>query len=97
EQGKKALDLGLSLGIGGVLTYKNAGVGEVVKQLPLESMVLETDAPYLAPVPKRGKRNEPSFMQYTSEALAKVFDRAGEEIIEITTRNAVKLFRLDKL
>ena len=59
EEGERALDLGLHLGVGGVATFKNAGVGEVVAEMPLDKLILETDAPYLSPTPKRGKRNEP--------------------------------------
>ncbi|MEX2600964.1 MAG: TatD family hydrolase [Balneolaceae bacterium] len=92
EEGKRAIGLGLALGIGGVLTFKNSGVANAVRELPLESMVLETDAPYLAPVPKRGKRNEPSFVAYTAERLAEVMDLPVEEIAEITSRNAEELF-----
>ena len=94
EQGRKALDLGLYLGIGGVVTFKNAGVDRVVAEMPLDRLVLETDAPYLAPVPKRGKRNEPSFMKYTAEKLSELFGITLEETGRITTENARRLFRL---
>ncbi len=94
EQGRRALDLGLYLGIGGVVTFKNAGVDRVVAGMPLDRMVLETDAPYLAPVPKRGKRNEPSFMKYTAQKLSELFDISVEETDRITTENARRLFRL---
>jgi len=92
EEGKRALDLGLHLGIGGVLTFKNAGVAEVVKQLPLEKMLLETDAPFLSPSPKRGKRNEPSYVAYTANKLAGLMEMPVEEIAKITTANASSLF-----
>ena len=95
EEGVRALDLGLHLGIGGVATFKNAGVDKTVAQLPLDKMVLETDAPYLAPTPKRGKRNEPSFMKYTAEKLAGLFDVSFEDIDSITTKTAKKLFKTD--
>ncbi len=94
EQGRRALDLGLYLGIGGVVTFKNAGVDRVVEGLPLDRLVLETDAPYLAPVPKRGKRNEPSYMRFTAEKLARLFKISLEETDRITTGNARRLFRL---
>ena len=94
EQGRRALDLGLHLGIGGVVTFKNAGVDRVVAEMPLDRIVLETDAPYLAPVPKRGKRNEPSFMKYTAQKLADLFDISLEETDRVTTGNARRLFRL---
>ncbi|MGK7371698.1 MAG: TatD family hydrolase, partial [Candidatus Halalkalibacterium sp. M3_1C_030] len=80
EEGKRAIDLGLHLGIGGVLTFKNAGVDKTVAELPLEKMILETDAPYLAPSPKRGERNEPSFVRFTAEKLAEVMDVSFDEI-----------------
>lgn len=92
EEGKRAIDLGLKLGIGGVLTFKNAGVDKTVAQLPLDEMLLETDAPYLAPEPRRGKRNEPAFVRYTAQKLAEVQEKPLEEIIAVTDRNALSLF-----
>ena len=92
EEGRRAIDLGLHLGIGGVLTFKNAGVDKTVAQLPLEKMMLETDAPYLAPEPNRGKRNEPGFVKDTAEYLAKLVDLPVEEIAKITSANALELF-----
>lgn len=95
EEGKRAVDLGLYLGIGGVVTFKNGGVDKTVAKLPLERMVLETDAPYLSPTPKRGKRNEPGFMKYTALRLAEIFERDLTEIDECTTNNAKHLFSLN--
>lgn len=92
EEGKRAIDLGLYLGIGGVVTFKNAGVDKTVAQLPLEKMMLETDAPYLSPTPKRGKRNEPAFMKYTAQKLADIFGMSLEEIDTQTTETAKQLF-----
>lgn len=92
EEGKRAIDMGLHLGIGGVVTFKNAGVDKTVAQLPLEKMILETDAPYLSPTPKRGKRNEPAFMKYTAQKLADIFGKSLDEIDEITTGTARRLF-----
>lgn len=92
EEGKRAIDLGLQLGIGGVLTFKNAGVDESVAQLSLDNMMLETDAPYLAPEPKRGRRNEPAFVKFTAQHLAEVMELSLEEIIAVTDRNALNLF-----
>ena len=92
EEGKRAIDLGLELGIGGVLTFKNAGVDESVAQLPIEYIMLETDAPYLAPEPKRGKRNEPAFVKFTAQRLAEVQELELEEVLKITDRNALELF-----
>jgi TatD DNase family protein len=95
EEGKRAINLGLHLGIGGVLTFKNAGISSSVAQLPLEKMLLETDAPYLAPEPKRGKRNEPAFVQYTAEKLAQIKDISIQEVEEKTTEIALKFFEID--
>lgn len=92
DEGKRALDLGLHLGIGGIFTFKNAGVDQTVARLPLEKMVLETDAPYLAPTPKRGKRNEPAFVRFTAERLAEVKERLLDDIIQTTSQTALLLF-----
>lgn len=92
EEGRRALDLGLHLGIGGIFTFKNAGVDEAVAQLPLDKMVLETDAPYLAPAPKRGKRNEPAFVRFTARRLAQVKELTLEKVVRSTSRTALQLF-----
>jgi TatD DNase family protein len=93
EQAKKILDLGnFKLGIGGVLTFKNSGLDKVVEQTNLEHLVLETDAPYLAPVPFRGKRNEPSYMLEVARKLAQIKNVSTTEVEEITTRNAEFIF-----
>lgn len=94
DEGKRAIDLGFHLGIGGVVTFKNGGVDKTVRHLPLSKMVLETDAPYLSPAPKRGKRNEPAFMKYTAIKLAELFDLSLEEIDAKTTHIAKQLFKL---
>ncbi len=94
DEGKKAIDLGLLLGIGGVVTFKNGGVDKTVKELPLDSMVLETDAPYLAPAPKRGKRNEPAFLQYTAQKIADLFDMTVDEVDKKTSKTARALFKI---
>lgn len=93
EEGKRAVDLGLHLGIGGVVTFKNGGVDKSVAELPLDKMVLETDAPYLSPTPKRGKRNEPAFIKFTAQKLANIFELTIEEIDEKTTATAKRVFR----
>ncbi len=93
RQARKIIDLGFMLGIGGVVTYKNAGLATLVTRLPLESMVLETDAPYLAPVPFRGKRNETAYIRYVAEKVASLKGIDFEEVDEITTQNAKKIFR----
>mgnify|MGYP000851163647 CR=1 FL=1 len=94
EQANKILETGLYLGIGGVLTFKKSGLEDVVRQVPLDSIILETDAPYLAPVPFRGKRNEPAYIPYISQKLAEVKGTSIEQIAHITTKNAKELFKL---
>ncbi len=94
EEGMRAIDLGLHLGIGGVATYKNAGVAETVARLPFWRLVLETDSPYLAPVPHRGKRNEPAYVRVVAEKIAEVTGLSLEEVAENTTRTAFRLFKL---
>ena len=95
DEGKRAIDLGFHLGIGGVVTFKNGGVDKTVAQLPLDKMVLETDAPYLSPTPKRGKRNEPAFMKFTAQKLADIFETSLEEVVEKTSGVAESLFGLN--
>jgi TatD DNase family protein len=92
ENAREIIKAGFSLGIGGVLTYKKAGLAEVLEQVSLEHMVLETDAPYLTPVPFRGKRNESSYLQYVATKLAEVKKVSLEEVAAITTANAEKIF-----
>jgi len=92
EQARKAIDLGFMIGINGIVTFKNAGLDKVVGELELENILLETDAPYLAPTPKRGKRNESKFLTYTAKKIADVFGVEIEEVAKITSENAIKLF-----
>lgn len=94
DEAKAYLDLGFHLGIGGVMTYKSCSVKDFLAELPLERIVLETDAPYLAPVPHRGKRNEPAFMVDTARKIAEITQHSLEEIADATTKNAVDLFNL---
>ena len=94
ESAEQIINMGFHLGLGGVLTYKNAGVAEAVKDIPMEYLVLETDAPYLAPVPYRGKTNEPAFMLEVAKKLAEIKSLPLHEIAAITTSNAEKLFGL---
>ena len=89
---KEITDIGFYLGIGGVLTYKNSKLAEAIKDIPLEYMVLETDAPYLSPVPYRGKRNESSYLPFIAQKLAEVKNVSLEELAEITSSNAEKIF-----
>ena len=94
EQSRRVLDLGFLFGIGGVLTFKNAKLPEIVRQLPLESLLLETDAPYLAPVPYRGKPNEGAYIPLIGRKLAECLDLPVSTVAEATTANALRLFRL---
>ena len=93
EQAKAIIDLGFYLGIGGVFTFKKANMPEVLKDISLEHIVLETDAPYLAPVPFRGKRNESAYLLNIAEALAKAKQIPLEELASITNNNAQKIFK----
>jgi TatD DNase family protein len=86
------VDLGFYLGIGGVLTYKNSGLPDAIAGIGLEHLVLETDAPYLSPVPFRGKRNESSYLKYVVARLAELKGVSVEEVARITTANAQKIF-----
>ncbi|MBS1662837.1 MAG: TatD family hydrolase [Bacteroidetes bacterium] len=92
EDARQIVDLGFYLGIGGVLTYKNSGLAEAIADIPLDRLVLETDAPYLTPVPFRGKRNESSYIKYVAHKLAEVRGVSVEEIARVTTENAQKIF-----
>lgn len=92
EVAKQVVDMGYYLGIGGVLTFKNCKLAEHLVGIPLERLVLETDAPYMAPVPHRGKRNESKWMWYVVERLAEVYNCSPEHINEVTTANAKALF-----
>jgi TatD DNase family protein len=94
KQAEQIIDLGFYLGIGGVVTFKNAGLDKVLKEVSMDHIVLETDAPYLAPVPFRGKRNESSYLKYVAEKLADIKQMELKEIERITTMNAEKLFGL---
>jgi len=94
EQAKQIIDLGFYLGIGGVVSFKNSGLDKVMADVDLKHIVLETDAPYLAPVPFRGKRNEPGYLKYVVEKLLEIKNISTEEIATITTKNAKDLFRI---
>ena len=94
EEAKIYLELGFHLGLGGVTTYKNCGVKDFLPRLPLDRIVLETDAPYLAPVPCRGKRNEPAFLVHTARRIADILQMPLEDFAAATTANAKALFQL---
>lgn len=93
-QARRAIDLNMLLGIGGVVTFKNSGLAETVAQIPLEHLVLESDAPYLAPVPHRGKRNESSYLPLIATKLAETHSVSALEISKITTENAKTVFTI---
>ncbi len=95
EQAKEIIDLGFYMGIGGVLTYKKTDLKTVLKEVYLDNLVLETDAPYLSPVPYRGKRNESSYIQIIAAQLSEIYQLSQEEVALKTTANAYKLFSLD--
>ena len=92
ENAREIIDAGFFLGIGGVLTFKNSGLADVIKDVDLKHLVLETDAPYLAPVPFRGKRNESSYIKYVAMKLAEIKNISPETVAQQTTENAEALF-----
>ena len=94
EEATVYLELGFHLGLGGVTTYKNCGVKDYLPKLPLERIVLETDAPYLSPVPYRGKRNEPAFLIATAQKIADMLGVTLEEVANATSSNALSLFHI---
>jgi len=92
SEAREIIELGFYLGIGGVITYKKAGLAELLEKIDLSALVLETDAPYLTPVPFRGKRNESSYLKYIAAKLAEVKQISVEEVARVTTENAGKVF-----
>lgn len=95
EQANKVIALGgFKLGIGGVLTFKNSGLDKVIEQIDMKHLVLETDSPYLAPVPYRGKRNESTYLRIIARKLAEIKQMSLEEVAEITTANAREIFSI---
>lgn len=94
EEAKEIIGMGYCLGIGGVVSFKNSTLPEVLKQVGIDSLVLETDSPYLAPVPHRGKRNESSYTSLVALKLADIFGLSLDEVAERTTANANKIFKL---
>jgi TatD family hydrolase len=91
-QAKRAIDLNMKLGIGGVATFKNGKIDQFLKDIDLQHIVLETDSPYLAPVPHRGKRNESSYTKLVAEKLAQIYQLPIAEIARITTENSKAIF-----
>lgn len=94
NEANELLDMGFYLGIGGVLSFKNSGLREVLKELTVHRFILETDAPYLAPVPHRGKRNESAYVRIIADELAKSLNLSIEELAQLTSNNARALFKL---
>lgn len=92
DEANQIIEMGFYLGIGGVVTYKNAGLDKVLNGVDLKHMVLETDSPYLTPVPHRGKRNETSFLKIIAEKIAEIKNCSYEEVANTTTQNALSLF-----
>lgn len=93
RQARKVIEMGFYLGIGGVVTYKNAGLATIVQDIPLEHLVLETDAPYLTPAPHRGKRNESAYVVHVADKIAELKGITRQEVEAVTTANAKKIFR----
>ena len=96
EEAQEIIDLGFLLGIGGVATFKNGGLDKVLPHVSLDHLVLETDSPYLAPKPYRGKRNEPSYIPIIAQRIAELQDVSVEKVAEVTDYNALKVFGLLK-
>lgn len=94
QQANQAIELGFSLGIGGVVTFKNGKIDQFLHEIPLEKIVLETDSPYLAPVPHRGKRNESSYLDLVVGKLVNIYQKDFQEIDDSTTENALKIFKI---
>ncbi len=96
EMAEEILKLGMFIGVGGVVTFKNAKkLVEVVENIPLESLLLETDAPYMAPVPNRGKRCDSSYIKFTAQKVAEIKNKSYEEVLSQTKSNAIRLFGLE--
>lgn len=94
SQAEKALSYNMKLGIGGVVTFKNGGIDKFLKQIPLDNIVLETDAPYLAPAPYRGKRNESSYLELIANKVSEIYEVDLEEVAAVTTRNSKDIFKV---
>lgn len=94
REAQQIINLGFKIGIGGVLTFKNGGLDKSLKEIDISNMILETDGPYLAPVPYRGKRNEPAYIELIAKKLAELKQYTLEEVAKITTHNSIQLFNL---
>jgi len=93
-QARQIIEWGFKIGIGGIVTFKNSGLDKIVNNIDINHIVLETDSPYLAPVPKRGKRNESAYITYIAQKIAEIKSIDIEKVAEITTKNAKQLFRI---
>jgi len=97
EMAKVCMDMGFYISIPGTITFKNAeGLREIVRKIPLESLLVETDAPFLTPEPFRGKRNEPGYVRYTAQKLAEIKKVSFEKVAEVTTENTLRVYRLNE-
>ena len=94
EEAREISEMGFYFGIGGVITFKNSGLDKILPFIPIDRVVLETDGPYLAPNPFRGKRNESSYLPYIVKRIAEIYKLTTEEVANITTLNAQRLFRI---
>ena len=94
EQANQIIEWGFMMGIGGIVTFKNAGLDKVIRNIDINHMVLETDSPYLAPVPKRGKRNQSAYVKHIAEKIALIKEVSLEEVAQMTSTNAKQLFKL---
>ena len=94
KDAEKAVNMGFKLGIGGIVTFKNSGLDKIIGEIGPENLILETDAPYLSPVPYRGKRNESSYLCIINKKLAEIFGTSEEEIASVSYLNSVSLFNL---
>lgn len=94
DDARRAIKMGFMLGIGGIVTFKNSGLDAVVKEVGPDNLILETDSPYLAPVPHRGKRNESSYLCLINRKLAEIFSMSENEIAEVTNTSSLKLFNI---
>ena len=92
-EAREIIELGFCLGIGGVVTFKNSNLPEVLRQIPLDNLVLETDSPYLAPMPYRGKRNESSYIPYIAAKLSDIYGLSVADIAEATSKNTRRVFK----
>jgi TatD DNase family protein len=96
EQAREIINYGFKIGIGGIVTFKNSGLDSVIAKTGADQIVLETDSPYLAPVPMRGKRNEPSYLLHTAQKIADILDMQVQDVERITTGNALSVYKLQK-